>query len=67
MRPGIAYGTTDEIGFAAVENRVSMADWHATVLHLLGVDHEQLIFDRSGLKEKLTSTFPARVVKELLA
>jgi hypothetical protein len=64
---GVAYGATDEIGFAAVEDRVSVTDWHATVLHLLGLHHEQLIFDRSGLQEKLTSTFPARVVHEVLA
>jgi hypothetical protein len=67
VKGGIAYGATDEIGFAAVEDRVSVNDWHATILHLLGLDHERLLFDRNGFKEKLTSTFPARVVKEILA
>jgi hypothetical protein len=67
VKGGIAYGATDEIGFAAVENRVSVTDWHATILHLLGLHHEQLLFDRNGLKERLTSTFPCRVVKDLLA
>ena len=67
VKGGIAYGATDEIGFAAVEDRVSVTDWHATILHLLGLDHERLLFDRNGFKEKLTSTFPARVVKEVLA
>jgi len=67
VKGGIAYGATDEIGFAAVEDRVSVADWHATILHLLGLDHERLLFDRSGLSERLTSTFPARVVREVLA
>jgi hypothetical protein len=67
VKGGFAYGATDEIGFAAVEDRVSVADWHATILHLLGLHHEQLFFDRDGLREKLTSTFPARIVKEVLA
>jgi hypothetical protein len=67
VKGGIAYGATDEIGFAAVENRVSVTDWHATILHLLGLDHRQLLFDRNGFEERLTSTFPARVVKEVLA
>jgi hypothetical protein len=67
VKGGIAYGATDEIGFAAVEDRVSVTDWHATILYLLGLHHEELFFDRSGLQEKLTSTFPARVVEEVLA
>src|SRR5262249_47946923 len=67
VKAGVAHGATDEIGFAAVEDRVSVADWHATILHLLGLHHEQLLFDRSGLPERLTSTFPARVAHELLA
>jgi uncharacterized protein (DUF1501 family) len=66
-RGGTVYGNTDEIGFASVENRVSIADWHATILHLLGLDHEHLTFDRTGLDEKITHVFPARVVKEILA
>jgi hypothetical protein len=67
VKGGIAYGATDDIGFAAAENRVSVTDWHATILHLLGFHHEQLFFERNGLREKLTSTFQARVVKEILA
>jgi hypothetical protein len=66
-RGGTVYGNTDEIGFASVENRVSIADWHATILHLLGLDYEHLTFDRTGLDEKITHVFPARVVKEILA
>jgi hypothetical protein len=67
IKGGIAYGATDDIGYAAVDNRVSVTDWHATILHLLGLHHEQLFFERNGLREKLTSTFPARVVTEILA
>jgi hypothetical protein len=66
IKPGITYGNTDEIGFAAVENRVSIADWHATILHQLGLHHEELFFDRNGLKERLTDTFKPRIVKEIL-
>src|SRR5262245_52878227 len=54
IKGGVTYGATDEIGFAAVENRVSVADWHATILHLLGLYHESLFFERNGIEEKLT-------------
>jgi hypothetical protein len=67
IKPGITYGTTDELGYEAVENRVSVADWHATVLHLLGLDYQRLVFDQNGLKDKLTSVYEARIVKEILA
>jgi arylsulfatase A-like enzyme len=66
VKPGIVFGTTDELGHQAVENKVSVTDWHATILHLLGMDYEKLIFDQSGLKDKLTSVFDCRVVKEIL-
>ena len=67
IKGGTVYGRTDEIGFAAVENRVSVADWHATILHQLGLHHEELFFERHGFKEKLTSTFEARVVREIMS
>ena len=67
IKGGTAYGATDDIGYKAVENRVSVADWHATVLHQLGLHHEDLFFERNGLKEKLTFTFKPRIVKEILA
>ena len=66
IKGGVTYGGTDEIGFAAAENPVSIADWHATILHLLGLHHERLFFDRNGLHEKLTDTFKPRIVKEIL-
>ena len=46
---------------------MSVADWHATVLHQLGLHHEDLFFERSGFKERLTFTHKPRVVKEILA
>jgi hypothetical protein len=67
VKPGITYGTTDEFGFSAAENPVSVADWHATVLHQLGMDYQRLAWEEDGLKEKLTSQYQCRVVKEILA
>jgi uncharacterized protein (DUF1501 family) len=67
VKGGTVYGETDDIGYGAVKDRVSIQDWHATILHLLGMDHEKLFFDRNGLHEKLTHTYPTRVVKEILA
>ena len=67
VRGGLTYGSTDELGFAAVENRVSVADWHATILHQLGMHHEDLYALRNGLKERLTGVEEARVIREILA
>ncbi len=67
VKGGVAHGATDELGMAAAEHPVSVPDWHATILHLLGLKHDALYFDQHGLKEKLTSIFEARVVKEVLA
>ncbi len=67
VKRGVTYGGTDELGFAAEEKPVSVADWHATILHLLGLHHEQLFFERNGLKERLTDTFEPRIVHEILA
>jgi hypothetical protein len=67
VKGGITHGATDELGFAAVENRVSVPDWHATILHLLGMHHEELFVLRNGLRHRLTGVNEARVVRELLA
>ena len=67
VKGGTVYGETDDIGFGAVKDRVSIQDWHATILHQLGMNHEKLFFDRNGLHERLTHTHPTRVVKEILA
>ena len=66
VQGGLSYGTTDEIGFAAVEDKVSVPDWHATILHILGLDYKRLSYYRNGLEEKLTGVFEARVVSEIL-
>ena len=67
VKGGTTVGATDELGLAAVENRVSVPDWHATILHLLGLHYDQLFIARNGLKEKLTGVNEAHVVKEILA
>ena len=67
LKPGFTYGATDDLGLTAVENRVSVRDWHATILHLLGMNHEQLFIEQHGLKEKLTGVEEAHVVKGILA
>jgi hypothetical protein len=67
IKKGVTYGATDELGLAAVEDRVSVPDWHATILHLLGLRHEDLFFNQQGLRERLTGVQPARVVEGILA
>ena len=67
VKGGQAIGATDEVGFTAVENRVHVSDLHATVLHLLGIDHEQLTFPHEGLDQRLTGVQHRRVVKEVTA
>ena len=67
MKGGTTFGSTDDIGFKAAENRVSVHDFHATILNQMGVRHRDLVYERHGLKERLTDQFPARVVTEILA
>jgi hypothetical protein len=67
IKGGTVYGSTDEIGWRAAENRVSVNDWHATILHALGLHHDKLFFEHHGFKEKLTGTEKVRVVKEIFA
>ena len=66
LKKGITYGATDDMGYKAVENPVSVADFHATILHLLGLNHRQLFFAVDGKQERLTSNYEPRVVKEIL-
>jgi arylsulfatase A-like enzyme len=54
VKPGIAYGQTDEFGYNIVENPVHVHDFQATLLHLLGVDHERLTFKHQGRRYRLT-------------
>jgi hypothetical protein len=65
-RRGLAYGATDEFGWDAVENRVHVHDLHATILHLLGLDHEQLTYHFAGRDYRLTDVY-GEVVQGILA
>jgi hypothetical protein len=66
IRRGLTYGRTDEFGLRAVEDRVHVHDLHATILHVLGLDHLHLTFLRDGREERLTMN-GGRVIKALLA
>ena len=66
-KPGTIYGQTDDFSYNIVENPVHIRDFHATVLQLLGFDHERLSVKFQGLDARLTGVEGARVVKPLLA
>ncbi len=66
VKPGFVYGKSDEFAMRAVEEKVHMHDLHATILHLLGLDHERLTYRYSGRDFRLTDVY-GRVVNEILA
>ena len=66
VKGGIAHGATDEFGFRAVDGRVSVHDLHATILHLMGIDHEKLTYRHSGRDFRLTDV-AGEVVRPILA
>ena len=66
VKPGFAFGATDEFGAAAVQDKVHMHDLHATILHQLGLDHEKLTYKHAGRDFRLTDVH-GRVVKDILA
>jgi uncharacterized protein (DUF1501 family) len=66
IKGGMTYGETDEFGHKAVVNPVSPNDYHATLLHLFGLDHTKLLYQHNGQEEHITDTKPCRVVKEIL-
>lgn len=66
VKKGVTYGETDEVGFKSVGGRVFTHDLHATILHLLGIDHEKLTYRHAGREFRLTDT-EGHVVKEILA
>ena len=65
VKPGMVYGATDEYGIAVGEKRVHVHDFHATILHLLGLDHEKLTFRHSGRDYRLTDVH-GNIVREIL-
>ena len=66
VKGGMTYGATDEFGFAAVEKKVHVHDLHATILHLMGLDHERLTFRYSGRDFRLTDVYGS-VVQDIIA
>jgi hypothetical protein len=66
VKGGTIYGATDELGFAAVENRVHVHDLHATILSLLGLDHTRLTYFHQGRDDRLTDVY-GRVISEIVA
>ena len=67
VKAGVHHGATDEVGFKSVVDRVSVHDFHATLLHLMGIDHEKLTFRYSGLDQRLTGVESSKVVKSVVA
>ena len=65
VKPGTVYGATDEFGFKAVDKQVSIHDLHATVLHLLGLDHEKLTYRYAGRDFRLTDVY-GQVVRDVI-
>jgi len=66
VKPGVSYGETDDFSYNIVKDPVHIRDLNATILHLLGVDHERLSFKFQGLDQRLTGVEPAKVVRDLL-
>jgi hypothetical protein len=67
VKGGQAYGATDDFGYRAAVNRCAVADLHATMLHLLGLDHKRLTYRHHGRDERLTDVYEAKLLRPLLA
>jgi hypothetical protein len=67
VRGGMAYGSTDDIGLRAADQKIHVRDFHATLLHLLGVDYSELTYYHNGLDERVTGPEEAHIVSEIVA
>jgi hypothetical protein len=67
IKGGQTYGATDDFGYRAVDKRCQVADLHATMLHLLGLDHKRLTYRHNGRDERLTDVYEAKLLRPLLA
>ena len=67
IKGGQTYGATDDFGYRSVENRTKYSDYHATVLHQLGLDHQNLVYEHNGRNERLTDVYDAHIIKELIS
>ena len=66
IKPGIAHGQSDDLGYQAAQDITTGYDMHATILHLLGIDHQKLTVRTNGVDRRLTDVH-GNVVKEILA
>ena len=66
MKPGFSFGASYNFGLTAVENRVQVHDLHATILHLMGLDHERLTYRYSGRDYRLTDVH-GKVIHDIIA
>lgn len=67
VKQGYSYGETDPIGYNVAKDPVEIRDFHATLWHLMGIDHHRLVYPHQGLNEKLTGVKPTRVIKDIVA
>ncbi len=67
IKGGVSYGETDDFSYNVVQDPVAVRDLHATMLHLLGIDHERLTFPFQGLDQRLTGVETARVIREIIS
>jgi hypothetical protein len=67
IRGGAVHGETDDFSYNIARDPVHIRDLHATIMQLLGYDHERFTYQYQGLDQKLTGVLPARVVEEILA
>ena len=66
VKGGLSYGATDEYGYEAVDGKMHIHDWHATILHILGLDHEKLTYNHAGRDFRLTDVH-GTVAKDILS
>ncbi len=67
VKPGVIHGETDEFSYNIVKDPVHVRDLHATILHLMGIDHERFTYKHLGLDNKLTGVIPAKPIDALMA
>ena len=67
IKGGQTYGATDDFGYRSVTNRTKYSDYHATVLHQLGFDHKELVYEHNGRNERLTDVYDAHVIHDLIS
>ena len=67
VKGGLTYGNTDDFGYKSIDKPVTVADFHATILHLLGLDYTKLSFHHDTRDERLTDVHQPNVIREILA